>query len=409
MTPTVLTVSNPSVPLLDVSRERDLPPGTSVVRVRTFEPGYAAKKVAWSAKADRAPTLKQRGVKLVAGLARQMLVPDPQILWQPAAQLALARRLRSAERDDVVFISGPPFSQFLLAPNARLRRGTAVVLDYRDEWSTYRHSYEMMGGLAARVGDQLEERLVRSAHAITTATSAFRENLLDRYRFLDPSLVTAIPNGYDPDDFPPGLPSPPPDRLVVTYAGTVFKLTSLRGLLDAVRALHAKEPELAKKLEVRIIGRVVDTELGFFEGTEALGVKRIGYVPHEQVVSELSASHVVLCALDEVPGVERIYPAKIFELMYLGRPCLTLSPPGALAELVRETRMGPVIPPRDAPAIAAWLEARLRELGRGELSIRASAVGIEQYHRRALAGRFAQVFREAVREAVRGAVREAVR
>jgi hypothetical protein len=186
---------------------------------------------------------------------------------------------------------------------------------------------------------------------------------------------------------------------VVTYAGTVFKLTSLRGFIEAVRRVHADEPELAKRLEVRIIGRVVDTELSYFEGTEALGVRLMGYVPHEQVTRELSASHVVLCSLDEVPGAERIYPAKIFELMYLGRPCLTVTPPGALADLVRETRMGPVLAPRDSAAIAAWLVARLREEREGRLALRSSARGIEPYHRRAQAGRFAEVFNEAVRTA----------
>jgi len=283
-----------------------------------------------------------------------------------------------------------------------MRRGTAVVLDYRDEWHTYRQAYEMMGGLGARIGGPLEEALVRSAHAITTATSAFRDALLERFRFLDPAHVIAIPNGYDPDDFPADLPAPPKDRLVLTYAGTVFKLTSLRGLLAAVRALHVEEPELAKKLDVRIIGRVVDTELDAFEGTEALGVKRVGYVPHETIAKELSASSVVLCVLDDVPGVERIYPAKIFELMYLGRPCLTLAPPGALAELVRETHMGPVLAPRDAEAIKGWLVERLRELVRGELPTRAAAVGIAQYHRRALTERFARVFRDAADRARHG-------
>jgi glycosyltransferase involved in cell wall biosynthesis len=395
VTPTVLTVRNPSVPVLDTSRDRDISPETTVLRARTFEPAYGAKQAAWKASADRRPTARQRAVKLAAGFAKQLLVPDPQILWQPAAQLALARRLSGTDRDDVVLISGPPFSQFLLAPLARAR-GAAIVLDYRDEWHTYRHSYEMMGGLGARIGGPLEEAVVRVAHAITTATSAFRDNLLARFPFLDPSRVTAIPNGYDPDDFAGALPSPPTDRLVVTYAGTVFKLTSLRGLLDAVRRLHATEPALATKLEVRVIGRVVDTEADSFEGTEALGVRRLGYVPHEQVADELAASHVVLCALDDVPGVERIYPAKVFELMYLGRPCLTLSPPGALADLVRETRMGTVLPPRDVPAITAWLADRLRERERGTLQLRAAAVGIERYHRRALAGEFARVLRDAV-------------
>jgi glycosyltransferase involved in cell wall biosynthesis len=395
VTPAVLTVSNPSVPVMDSSRERDLPPGTEVVRVRTFEPGYAAKKVAWKADAGAAPTLKQRATRFAAGIAKQLLVPDPQILWQPAAQLALAKRLAQG-RDDVVFVSGPPFSQFLLAPLAHARN-VGVVLDYRDEWHTYRHTYEMMGSLGARIGDPLETMLVRSAHAITTATDAFRTNLLSRFRFLDPARVTAIPNGYDPDDFPPHLDSPAQGRLRITYAGTVFKLTSLQGLLSAVRKVHEREPALAKKLEVRILGRIVDTELGFFEGTESLGVTRVGYVPHDQVARELSASHIVLCALDDVPGAERIYPAKVFELMYLGRPCLTLAPEGALADLVRETKMGPVIAPRDVEGIAAWLVARLHEAERGTVQVKAKAEGIEPYHRRAEAGRFAEIFRAVAR------------
>jgi hypothetical protein len=64
--------------------------------------------------------------------------------------------------------------------------------------------------------------------------------------------------------------------------------------------------------------------------------------------------------------------------------------------------MGTVLPPRDVPAIAGWLADRLRERERGTLAPRASAVGIERYHRRALAGDFARVFRDAVARA-RGA------
>src|SRR5687768_16086327 len=46
ITPSVLTARAPSVPLVDPSLVSDVPPGTEVVRVRTFEPGYAAKQMA---------------------------------------------------------------------------------------------------------------------------------------------------------------------------------------------------------------------------------------------------------------------------------------------------------------------------------------------------------------------------
>ncbi|HTA18868.1 MAG TPA: glycosyltransferase, partial [Polyangia bacterium] len=254
----VLTASNPSVPVQDASLLRDVPDDVEIVRVRTFEPGYAVKKAGWSAegasKETSAPSLKKRAARWAVNAGRQALVPDPQVLWQPAAQLALARRLARGA-DDVVLISAPPFSQFLLAPLARARPGVGVVLDYRDEWSTVREVFEMKATLPARAGAAMEARLVRAAHMITTATEAFRQNILARFPFLDPAQVVSIPNGYDPADFPAALPGPPPDaqQLTLTYAGTLFKLTSARGLLGGIRRLHAAEPALARRLRVRFL------------------------------------------------------------------------------------------------------------------------------------------------------------
>jgi glycosyltransferase involved in cell wall biosynthesis len=340
--------------------------------------------------------MKQRLVKLGSGFVRQLAYPDIQVLWQPHAHRALARILFGKGPPDVVFISGPPFSQFLLAPLARSR--AALVLDYRDEWSVIRNEYEMTKSRLAKViGDPLEAAILRRASFVTTATDEFRENILRQFGFLDPERVVSIPNGYDVADFPPGLPSPPSDRFVVSYVGTVFRLTSPTGFLGAVRRLHQAEPELAKLLEVRFIGRIVDLETAAFEGMEALGVRRLGYMKHEDALRELAASHLVLCLLDEAPGVERIYPAKIFELMHLGRPCLTLSPDGALARLVRRHQMGDLLAPRDEEAIASLLADKLRAFKSGSREPAVlRAKGIERYDRRALAGEFAGVMRSAI-------------
>jgi hypothetical protein len=107
----------------------------------------------------------------------------------------------------------------------------------------------------------------------------------------------------------------------------------------------------------------------------------------------------VLCLLDDVPGAERIYPAKIFELMYLRRPCLTLAPPGALADLCRHHRLGTVLAPRDEEAIAAHLAQALRRFRAGDHALAAEPVDVERYHRRAQAAQFAAAFEQAVRAA----------
>jgi hypothetical protein len=104
---------------------------------------------------------------------------------------------------------------------------------------------------------------------------------------------------------------------------------------------------------------------------------------------------MTLCLLDEVKGAERIYPAKVFELMRLGRPSLVLAPRGALTELVERHRAAEVVAPRDVPKIAEALERRLREFSLGRYCIEARPQGIERYDRRRLAGEFAEAFRKA--------------
>jgi glycosyltransferase involved in cell wall biosynthesis len=379
------------VPLRDASLLRDVPPGTPVLRARTLEPGYAAKQLAWEAVANREPKLAGRLKRRGVAAARRLLVPDPQLLWLPGAHVALATELATSP-PDVVFISGPPFSQFLLAGLARLRPRTAVVLDYRDEWTMTAGGYEMSA--SARVNERLESAVLRQAHAVTTATDEFREALLTRFRWLDPERVVVVPNGYDSDDFPATLPGPSGGRFLITYSGTVFRLTSAAGFLAGLRLLHEREPELARLLEVRFVGRIVETEQAYFDGSEQLGVQRLGYLDHEVALSHLSESHLALCILDEVEGVERIYPAKIFEIMRIGRPCLALTPEGALSRLVRRHRLGEVVPPRDASAIASSLAARLRAFHAGEPAVHAP-IDLERYDRRILAGRFAEVFAKA--------------
>ena len=404
ITPALLTVENPSVPVRDASLERDVPLGLEIVRAKTLEPAYATKERLRTERTDGRSFTSRMSVRLLK-LGSHCLVPDPQVLWLPAARRALMTRI-SRGVDDLVFISAPPFSQFYLAPLARLRPGTGVVLDYRDEWGMTGRSNGTESSAAASVGALIERGLLRCAHAVTTATAAYRSELCARFGFLDRARVHAIPNGYDPDDFSTDLPRPSGDHFVLTYVGTIFPLTSARSLLEAVRRLHARAPELARKLRLRFIGRIVEAEARHFEGTEALGVERLGYLEHERAIDELAKAHAVVCILDAVPGAERVYPAKIFEIMYLRRPCLVLAPNGALADLVRRHRVGEVVSSRDVVAIASSLERMLRAFEAGTAPLTSAPIDIDHFDRRHQAGQFAEVFRAAV-SAARATPREA--
>ena len=403
VTPAVLTVRSASAPLVDASLERELPSDLQVLRAPTLEPAYAAKRLVWQASAAKANgvshtngtrSTSSRLLGRVLGLGKRLLVPDPQVLWLPGAAYAFTNRLLS-RTDDVVLISGPPFSQFLLTLLAEPWLDTPVVLDYRDEWTTTSSVYEMSG--SGRASAWIERALLRRASAVTTATDEFRSALLERFSFLDPNRVVTIPNGYDPEDFARVRGEPPSDALVLAYVGTVFRLTSAQGFLAGLRLFHERNPQLSRFLRVRFAGRIVETEAAAFEGTEALGVERLGYVEHTRALELLAESHGALCLLDDVPGVERIYPAKIFEIMRLGRRCLAVAAEGALTSLVRRHAAGEIVPPRDPARIAETLGLWVGQFRRGAFDVPHRSLSIERFDRSVQAGEFANVLRSAVR------------
>ena len=387
--PMVLTAKEPSVPIEDATTLRDIPKNLHIVRTRTLEPSYRTKAKVWQDAAKPNP-MRQA----LARFASKVFVPDPQILWLPFTAPQLARLSSTVH---VVLVSAPPFSPFLLGPLARV----PFVLDYRDEWRMAA-SYEMHGGpWISKVIDRLEPALARRAAMIVTATEEFRENLLQKIPHLDPGRVVTITNGYDPDDFQSIADEVPPPHdtpgqtLVMTYAGTMFRHTSPKGFFAALRLLQERDPSILSRLDVRFVGRIVPTEMKTFEENPLPCVHRVPYVPREQALRMLAQSHMALLILDAVPHAESMYPAKIFELMHLRRPLLALAPEGALSRLIKRHNLGTVVSPRDPPAIAEALERSVRAFERGELPSHAEPRDIEPFHRRAIAGQFADVLRRA--------------
>ena len=406
--PRVLTVSNPSVPLIDKSLLADLPSGMEITRARTFEPGYRLKGEVWAAESSAGPTadhrllgrLRRSAVRALGSVARQVAIPDIQVLWLPAAARALGSLLSGSDVPDVVMISGPPFSAMLLA--ALATRRTAIVLDYRDEWQMVRQQFEMIGGAPLRrFGDRMEAFVLRRADVVICATKPYCSTLTDRFAFLDPARVVEVTNGFDPADFDFPRPPLPTDRFVVTHAGTLYRLTNPTAFLHALALVAERRPDLARWVDVRFIGRVVESEQAEVDAAAVHGVSRVPYLAHGELLGVLAASHLTLCLVTDVAGSERIYPAKIFELMAVGRPVLTISPVGVLSELVVNHRLGPWFAPDDIEGIAGDLVQRLEQFVSARAHGRViedsqQAVGIERYDRRATSALFAAAFRLAI-------------
>ena len=374
--PSVLTVANPSVPLRDESLSAEVPEGTIVRRARTWEPGYAVKAAvsAGGGQPGRGAGLVRRLLKgLARTLSNVMLQPDPQVLWVPPA-IREGKRLLEQVPHDAIVATGPPFSTFLAGAALSRKARIPLVLDYRDEWDLSNAYLEnkKLGPLSCRLQQRLQRSVVRSARALL-ATTPGSARALERVRAdaRSGARVAWIYNGYDPDDFPPrgraGRDSGGPCRLL--YAGTLWNLTSVAPLVEGVHALTRNWPDLTPQLELVFTGRCTGAQEQLLERLQSLPcrVRRHPYLPHDQAVEQMAAADAACVLLADLPGAERVVPAKVFEYMATGRPILAIAPRGELWDVLAAYPAARCVTPSDTEAVAANLAGILRAHADGSL------------------------------------------
>lgn len=374
----VLTTENPSVPVTDASLSADVPTETLVKRARTLEPGYSVKS-SLSGGAPPGRTLSSATTalrRLVRQAANVALQPDPQVLWAPAA-LAAGRRLLASTPHDVVLATSPPYSALLIGARLARRARLPLVVDFRDEWGISNQYWENRPRDPVSLGVQrlMQRTVLRRASAVIATTERSTAALQEACRAAGSSArVLCLYNGYDHEDFL-GAASPPPpsDPFLLAYLGTLWRLTDVRPLVAGVARLAQVDPESAASLSLCFAGRRTPEQDLALDELRRLPCRldTHEYLAHTEAVGLMLRSSGLCLLVADVPGAERVVPAKLFEYMAARRPILAIAPRGEVWHLLAGHPAARLCEPRDADAIAAALReevarhraARPREWG----------------------------------------------
>ncbi len=396
--PSVLTVENPSVPLFDTSLEADIPHDTIIRRAKTWEPAYSTKLAIADENVAKRPRSRVRrtATSAVRRVGKMFLQPDPQILWGPHA-IREGKRLLRQVRHHAILATAPPFSTFLVGSALSKACGLPLVLDYRDEWDLAKTYFENQrpDAWSRWVQSRMQNRAVRTARAIVATTQASANSLKGVCATARSTAeVTCIYNGFDPDDFSTykmnGVPRTDTYRLV--YVGTVWELTSPAPIVQAARMLSQRHPDLIKKLEVVFVGRRIGTAARALDELRTLPchVVEKPYVPHAEIVQILRASDCLCVLLSDLPGVDRVVPAKVFEYLAVQRPILAIAPPGELWDILADYAGAKCFKPDDAAGIADYLATQIKRQAAGERPD-ASTWSIPRFDRRNQGGQLAEL------------------
>jgi hypothetical protein len=366
--PSVLTVANPSVPLVDVSMMADIPENTLICRAPTLEPSYSLKAMV-SDGGDGG--IRMKGARKIVKTTLRRLVtfllqPDPNILWLPGA-VREGNRLLAEIPHEAILATGPPFSTFLIGAALSRKHRLPLILDYRDEWDLSNTYWEnkRLGPLSRSIQSQMQKKVIRTAKALVGTTQSSARALDSvRGRVGSRARVTWIYNGFDPDDFPASSPAPPVvnGHYRLAYVGTLWNLASAASLAEAVHRLAQRHPSLAGRLELIFAGRRTGAQQQIIDSLRPLPCRLVEmpYLEHGKAVELLASADGVCVLLSDLPGIERVVPAKVFECMAAKRPIWTIAPRGEVWDLLEDYPMKFRFVPQDIDGIRACLEEQIQ-------------------------------------------------
>ncbi len=353
----VLTAGNAATPVLDPGLLKHIPPQVKVHRCFTPEiPFYMRKKI-WSLLASSTPseeshTPNAKSLKSsLASSVKNLLSPDPQVVWVPFA-IRNARRIIREFAIDYVLVTAPPFSTFLTG--IALKKAcpqVKLISDFRDEWLRfYLTEFAFLsGGSTLQRAQAIERETVELSDLVLAVTETSLGEIRGRYPEQPDVKFAVIPNGYDPEVFAGFEPrSHDSGKLVVTHAGTVYRSASPHYYLDALDSLPA---EVRSHFETRFMGRIADEELAGLRNRRS-DVKTLGNLPQAQAVKNMEETDYLLLTMTNDYSV----PGKLLEYLATGKRILAFSPmQGEVAKILRETRAGWCAAPDDPEGIRRML------------------------------------------------------
>lgn len=398
--PVVLTVRDGDYPARDESLLHDIPRDVAVHRTSIFEPYDVYRR--WTGKAPGTPvdvnTIPKPGERrsprenLAECIRATFFIPDARMGWiRPAVREGL--RLIDQEDIHAIYSSSPPYTCAVIARNLKRATGLPWIAGFRDPWRGFL-STPKRWFLPDAIDRHLERSVFAECDRMEVAWTGILKDFHRKYPDLPTDKVHHLPNGFDSADFP-SVEVVDREHFTLTYTGSMYGKRNPETVLEAAaRAIAAGEVD-ARDLRMVFIGRFGAEVQAMLSRADLQGSVIVkDYMPHADSVRHLFQSDALLLVVDDFPGNEEIVPGKVYEYIGSGKPILTLAPPGAVADLVRETGSGKVTGSQDVEGIRAILVEFYRAWKSGALKTQTTSPEVSRFERREITGHLASLLHE---------------
>jgi len=320
--------------------------------------------------------------------------------WVPnAARTALGIVRREGIRH--VYISGSPFSSFLIGCVLKWFTDVRVIVDYRDPW-TQNITYHRKSALHTWLDRKLERFVVNRCDVVIANTRYNNARMIEEFGTGDGAgdKFVTIHNGFDGEDFA-AVEKTRNQRFTITYAGVfyysigsdfakqagddVMRTYSPLYFFEALEQLFARRPDIRDHVRVTFMGKLghgydpIITEKGL-EGV----IDRLGYIDYDEHIAVLKRSDALLLVLSRGEKSRGWIPSKFYQYLGSGNPILALVPEGEVRSIIEEARAGVCVEPDDVGAIASAIERLYDAFASGSGEFARDEAEVARYERRQL-------------------------
>jgi len=399
--PVIYTAENPEYPSIDESLLKDVPDNLTVLKTRVWEPYKLYKWFTFQKKGHKINIAflneqKKQGLteKLAVWIRGNLFIPDARKYWIQPSVRYLSRYI-SENPVDLIVSTGTPHSLHLIALKISNKLRIPWVADFRDPWTKiYYQQSLMIGRLASRKHQKLEQRVLQNANAVTVVSQEMKR----QFEEMGTPDVRVIPNGFDHEDFTDPAEDQtsmvPDQHFSITHIGTLFPLRNPVKLWKVLSELVRENKDLAKDLIINLVGAmdyavsksIDETNLGNW-------VNRTGNVPYQEAIRLMRRSRLLLLLIINTPDAGAILTGKLFEYMKTGRPIFAVGPTdGAVAHALDETRTGHIVDFDDHVSMKRQIMEYYNLYREDKLTV--TPHNIERYSRKNLTGEMTDLFNE---------------
>ncbi|AKB82182.1 TPR/glycosyl transferase domain protein [Methanosarcina barkeri 3] len=381
--PIVLTSKKKLLPTHDPSLLEDLPSSIKITRTFTLQPRMKSKK----------SIIRY----LIFVLVYSISIPDLSVWWIPFA-LYEGFLLIKKEKIDIIYVTGDPFSSYIIGIFLKLLTGKPLILDFRDAWILDpRRPIKKVLKWKLPIENFMFNICVKYADKVVLATNSMKSDFITQFhKYKSPDDFIAITNGFDVQDLKNiSLVEKDSKTFNLVYCGSLNDISrDPIYLFKALSIMKREQPDIYYQIKLYLVGNIHNNYVeNIYKYCINDCVILKGYQPHSKSLGYLEMADVLVFIMETGKNVRQITSGKVFEYIAFGKPILALAPKDSdAADIIKESKLGIFANPTDEYSIYNTLLYLFDSWKNNKEIIDCSSSLISKYSRENLTKELAFVF-----------------